>query len=200
MMNFQCIKIALFLFLSGTYAQERVVNYDELQVGSYDLPDILKTESNKDVRTENQWEAIRRAEILSLFENEVYGQMPQSFDGIVFSEISSNPNAMAGKASMKQVEIRVFRNKDTVELNLSLFLPNDVPKPVPAFLLINNRPHYHTDPTRYVRSEFWPAEVVIDAGYAVASFQVDDAAPDNEVTYTQGVLQLYPEQLQMKME
>jgi hypothetical protein len=76
-----------------------------------------------------------------------------------------------------------------------LFIPNKVEKPIPTFLLINNRSKDNTDPTRNIQSEFWPAEVVIDSGYAIASFHVDDLAPDNPALFMNGVLQLYPEQL-----
>ena len=62
-------------------------------------------------------------------------------------------------------------------------------------MLINNRDKSNTDPTRNTKSGFWPAEMVIDSGYAIAAFHVSDAAPDNKETYQNGVLQLYPEQL-----
>ena len=37
--------------------------------------------------------------------------------------------------------------------------------------------------------------MVIDSGYAVAAFHVSDLAPDDTATYSNGVLQLYPDQL-----
>src|SRR5690606_21635058 len=53
----------------------------------------------------------------------------------------------------------------------------------------------NTAPARDTLSGFWPAEMVIDKGYAIAAFQVGDAAPDNKNHYKEGVLQLYPEQV-----
>jgi hypothetical protein len=64
-----------------------------------------------------------------------------------------------------------------------------------VFLLINNRGKENTDPSRKIISEFWPAEVLIDAGYAIAAFHVSDLAPDNKDEFMNGVMQLYPEQL-----
>jgi hypothetical protein len=63
-----------------SYAQ----NYDESKVGEYQLPKLLVTESGQTVSTSEQWENIRRPEILKLFEDHVYGQVPKDFDDIKF--------------------------------------------------------------------------------------------------------------------
>lgn len=89
----------------------------------------------------------------------------------------------------------MFNKNKSVRINLVLFTPNNASQPAPAFLLINNRGKENTDPGRKIISEFWPAEVVIDAGYAIAAFHVSDLAPDNKDEFMNGVMQLYPEQL-----
>lgn len=182
----------------GSYAQERVVNYDESLVGDYTLPDILKTADNQEITSSEGWESKRRPEILSLFENEVYGLMPKDFDRMEWTLLQSDGQAMDGKASMKEVQIEVFREGKSVQIRLILLVPLDRRKPAPAFLLINNRSERNTSISRDTLSGFWPAEKVIEAGYAVAAFQVDDAAPDNKESYAEGVLKLYPEHLQQK--
>lgn len=187
--------LLLFLF-STSFAQERVVNYDEDKAGSYLLPDILKTENGKNVETVDEWENSRRPELLHLFEDNVYGQMPKDFDKLEFSVVNSDAEAMGGKAEMKEVQIKVSRDGESVTINLVLFVPSKKKEKVPAFLLINNRSARNTAPLRDTLSGFWPAEMVIEAGYAVAAFQVDDAAPDNKDRYAEGVLKLYPEQLE----
>jgi dienelactone hydrolase len=74
-----------------------------------------------------------------------------------------------------------------------LFVPNKRSRPAPAFLLINNRSRRNTAASRDTISGFWPAEQVIESGYAIAAFHYSDAAPDNKNTYQEGVLRLYPE-------
>jgi hypothetical protein len=96
---------------------------------------------------------------------------------------------------LKEVAISVFRKNQAVTINLVLFLPASLTKPVPAFLLINNRDRDNMDPTRSIKSEFWPAEVVVNSGYAVAAFHVSDLAPDDKELFMKGALRLYPEQL-----
>ena len=179
-----------------TLGQERKkVNYDESKVPPYILPDPLKTNSNAVVANKTQWENIRRPEILTLFEDNVYGQLPKTYDSLRFEITQQNNDAMNGRARLKEVEITVFRNHQSVTIHLVLFVPKSSTHPSPVFLLINNRGKENTDPTRRTKSEFWPAETVIDSGYAIAAFQVSDLAPDKKDSFMLGVLRLYPEQL-----
>ncbi len=184
-----CLSL-LFILVKG-YAQ----NYDEAKVPSYALPEVLKTLDGKTVGKASEWEKKRRPEILTLFENNIYGQMPKSYDKITFKIANDVVNAMDGKAHLKEVTITVEKANKSVAIHLILFTPNASKKSSPVFLLINNRGKENTDPTRKVKSEFWPAEMAIDSGYAIAAFHVSDAAPDNKDTYQNGVLQLYPDQL-----
>lgn len=195
-MRYIYVLLLLFCFNYAAFAQERVVNYDEAKVGEYTLPEILTTSDNKKVKGVRAWERQRRPEILKLFENEVYGEVPKVYDKLEFSVTNSDDQAMGGKASMKEVRILVSKGQESVDINLVLFVPTEEKKPVPAFLLINNRSARNTSASRDTLSGFWPAETVINAGYAVAAFQVNDAAPDNKEKYAEGVLELYPEQLQ----
>ena len=170
-------------------------NYKESKVLPYSLPDVLKTTKQTSIRNKAEWE-LNRPELLRLFEDYIYGQMPKQFNDIKFSLIKEDKSAMQGRATLKQVEVEVFNQQKSVKINLVLFVPNNRKQAVPAFLLINNRGKGNMDPTRKVKSGFWPAELVIDSGYAVAAFHVSDAAPDNKDTFMNGVLRLYPEQLE----
>lgn len=189
--------VIIFIFLfwnTGLHAQVVQPNYDETKVPKYVLPDVLKTTAGKSVRNKNEWEKFRRAEILTLFENNIYGEMPKSFDSIRYSIVNEDKTSMAGKGHLKEILIEVFNHRKSVKINLVLFIPNNVAKPVPAFVFINNRGKENMDPTRITKSDFWPAELVVDAGYAIAAFHVDDLAPDHKDHFMEGVLQLYPEQ------
>jgi pimeloyl-ACP methyl ester carboxylesterase len=186
---------AMLLFMIAVQAQRpEDANFDEAKVKPYVLPDVLRTTKHTKIRSKADWEN-NRPQLLRLFEDHIYGQMPRQFDDIKFSIVKEDKSAMQGRATLKQVVVEVFNRQQSVKLNLVLFIPNNSKQPVPAFLLINNRGKENTDPTRKVKSGFWPAELVIDSGYAVAAFHVSDAAPDNKETFMNGVLRLYPEQL-----
>ncbi|QIP15979.1 acetylxylan esterase [Spirosoma aureum] len=188
-----------FVILIKGHAQNGFqANYDESKVPPYTLPDVLRTTGNVAVKSKAIWEKVRRPEIIKLFEENVYGQMPRSYGQLTYSIKNENAGAMGGKATLKEVLIEVVNNNKPVKINLVLFVPNKQKKPVPVFVLINNRGKNNTDPTRAEKSDFWPAEMVIDSGYAIAAFHVSDLAPDDTAKYVDGVLQLYPEQLTAK--
>ncbi|GAB4052903.1 glucuronyl esterase domain-containing protein [Spirosoma litoris] len=185
-----------FAILVKVHAQPGFqANYDESKVPAYTLPDVLTTTTNVPIRTKAAWEKVRRPEIIKLFEENVYGQMPKSYDRLTYSIAHKNTSAMAGKATLKEVTIEVVNHTKPIQIHLVLFVPNQRKRPAPLFLLINNRGKDNMDPTRVHKSDFWPAEMVIDSGYAVAAFHVSDLAPDDTANYVNGVLQLYPEQL-----
>ena len=191
--SFACFFLVVLIQVQAQNAAE--ANYDESKVPPYTLPDVLKTTTNRAVRDKATWEKVRRPEIINLFEENVYGQMPKAYDRLTYSIKNEKAGAMGGKATLKEVVIEVVHKNKPVKINLVLFVPTRPKKPVPVFLLINNRGKENTDPSRAKKSDFWPAEMVIDSGYAIAAFHVSDLAPDDTTTYVNGVLQLYPEQL-----
>jgi hypothetical protein len=157
-----CLNLIIVLQLQAQNHEES--NYDESKVPAYTLPDVLKTSNHKTIKNKKAWEKIRRPEVLTLLEDNIYGQVPKSFEEIRFSVLSEDKNSMNGKANRKEVLIEVFNKNKSVKINLLLFTPNFASKPVPAFLLINNRGKENTDPSRKIISEFWPAEVAIESG------------------------------------
>lgn len=186
--------VFLLISLQTVVAQ----NYDESKVGTYRLPEILITQDGRTVSTVDEWEKVRRPEIIRLFEDHVYGQVPTEFDDIKFKIKNEDNKAMGGLATLKEVAITIFRNQKSATINLLIFTPNKVKKPAPMFLVINHRGIKTMDVTRESKDGFWPAEQVIEAGYGIAGFDVLDFAPDNKVSFSKGVLdQLYPEQLEM---
>ena len=189
-----CIFLSVLIYFSAASQQLAEPNYDEEKVPAYTLPEILTTRNNIHVNTKAVWESQRRPEILKLFEENVYGRMPNAYDSLNFVTVNSS-NALNGRAYLKQVNIEIFRKNKSVVIHLILFIPTSKTSPAPVFLFINNRDKENTDPTRKTKSDFWPVELVVDSGYAMATFHVSDVAPDNKDSFMNGALQLYPEQI-----
>lgn len=185
----------IFLFAHQTHAQEEA-NYDESKVPDYKLPKILETSEGGPVTSVNQWIYQRRPEIVKMFGEQVYGQMPKDFDSIEFNVISEDNSAIDGSATAKEVDITITRNGNSLPIRLNLLIPNDVDKPVPVTLLMNHRGPENMDITRESKEDFWPAETILQRGYAAAVFHVGDVADDDPETYTEDLLEtLYPEQI-----
>jgi hypothetical protein len=156
------------------------MNFYEEKVPEYKLPDVLTTLDGKKVLQKKEWNEIRRPEVLELFRKNVFGRVPETPYKTNFNVTNLDKKAMNGAATLKQVDITITKEVDSLVIRLTLFTPNNTMKPVPTFLLINNRGPENTDPTRAVKSPFWPAEEVISRGYGIAVFRNADVAPDDK--------------------
>jgi hypothetical protein len=162
-------------------------NYYEEKVPLYTLPDVLADKEGKRITSPKEWTKVRRPELLQLFMENVYGKVPSTPYAKSFRVVNEDKNAMNGAATLKQIEITISAGGRSLAINLILFVPNNVKKPVPVFLLIDNRGPANTDPTRMVKSEFWPAEEVIARGYAISVFSNSDVDPDNFDDFKNGI-------------
>lgn len=119
--------IRLFLFIGGLFASfslvaQHGVNNNKGKARNYELPNSLIFENGKIVASTKAWKQ-RRIEMLSLFENEVYGERPP--DNIkVEGKIVSTNNILRGKAILKTVKLTLSRKNKEVEFPIKMYLPN----------------------------------------------------------------------------
>jgi hypothetical protein len=151
------------------------------------LPDPLVSTNGARVTSPGAWPN-RRAELLELFRENIYGRAPIGRPGsLKFDVFDTATNAMDGKATRKQVKISYRGPGGEGAIKLVLFTPNAPAKPAPCFLLICNRSITNIDPTRELKSDFWPAEQIIARGYAAAAFFNGDVAADRANSFETGV-------------
>ena len=162
------------------------INYFEDKVPSYELPPLMKDDDGRPITTTAQW-AAKRAKLLELFRNELYGYSPERPKDEWFEIAKIDRQAMDGAATLKLVNIHLGAQPEAPVIHLNLFIPNNRTKPAPAFLLICNRDRENIDPTRKIKSDFWPAEQIVARGYAAASFFNGDVAPDKYDGFTTGI-------------
>jgi hypothetical protein len=172
-----------------TAQQQPKFNYEETRVGSYRLPDPLAGRGGT-VRSRNDWPA-RRAEIVELFREHVYGRSPGRPERLRFDVVEENARALSGAATLKRIGVISTQDDRDHRFELTLFLPNARRDPAPVFLLLNNRPASNTDPTRQEKSGFWPVEDLIARGYGIAALQVSELAADDKDRFRDGVIRLF---------
>ncbi|MEO2047848.1 MAG: acetylxylan esterase [Pirellulales bacterium] len=164
-------------------------NYDESKVPKYELPDPLVCFDGQPVTDAKTWRDKRRPEILRAFETLVYGTVPTCQTSLNFATTSSEPQALDGLATRKEIRIQLFAEKDTPLIDLLLYVPNGAKGPVPVFLGLNYGNHgVHSDPTitpsrnanceRGEHAHRWPLELLLKQGYAVASYHGGDIELD----------------------
>jgi len=162
-------------------------NYYEDKVPEYILPDPLITLSGKKVTTARLWNNERRQEILELFRENVYGRVPETSYQKSSKVVKEDRDAIGGTATLKLVDITISTDSKSLVIHLTLFTPNNLRKPAPTFLLIDNRGQENTDPERQKKSEFWPVEEAIARGYGMAVFYNADVDPDNFDDFKNGI-------------
>lgn len=154
---------------------------------AYELPDPLKANDGTTVATAEQWKDKRRGEVLELFRKHVYGRVPATKYEQTFHVVHEDPQALGGRATLRQVEVRITRDGKTLPIRVNLFTPNERQQPAPAFLLICNRGPENIDATRQTKSPFWPVEEGIARGYAMAAFLNSDVDPDKHDEFKDGI-------------
>jgi hypothetical protein len=200
---FLCVALGLCAFAQTP--APFVPNYDESKIGTYTLPDPLTMNDGSKVTTAEQWRK-RRAELLRLFAENVYGRTPTTKPKLQFEEIVRDANALNGLATRREITIHLTAKADGPKMSLMLYVPNKRTGRVPAFLAMNYNGNHaiHTDPkitistawmrenkangiinnraterSRGVEARRWPIEMIVQRGYAVATFYYGDVFPDH---------------------
>jgi hypothetical protein len=154
---------------------------------AYSLPDPLRTLAGAAVTTAADWQNVRRPEVLELFREHAYGRVPETKYEQSFHVADEDARALNGAATLRQVDVKIVRGDKNLTIRVNLFVPNNAPRPAPAFLLICNRGPENIDPTRQTKSPFWPVEEGIARGYAMAAFHNADVDPDKHDDFQNGI-------------
>lgn len=190
------ISFLLILASPITLPAQLEVNYDESKVPNLILPDLFVDFHGNRITTPEAWESKRRPELLGLFAEHVYGQLPTDFDEQIFEVGEIENHLHSGYANLKTVNITVSRNSKSQDIRLKIYTPKAGKGPFPVFLLISHRDveKLTGDP----ENQFFPVHQIVSRGYAAAIFDVEDVSPDDKIRFTDGILnKLYPEQLSM---
>ena len=186
------------------------VNYDEARVGTYTLPDPLLLANGKPVRDAKTWNEKRRAEIVSLFEENQYGRAPGRPAAMSFDVFDKGTPALEGKAIRRQVTIYFSADKAGPKMDLLVYVPANAAGPVPLLLNLGFSANSSTvnDPGVKV-GEVWgrdkkkvPAAQgmsfgrvnvarLLDAGFGFATVYYGDIDPDFLGGVPLGVRALY---------
>lgn len=127
------------LFLNRYYRSRVTTNEEE--VPDYKLPDLLISDDGHVIETAEQWDAVRREEILEKFNEHVYGKVPGFKYELEFVERSVDKQALGGLATRKQVSLLFRQNgnelPEDLSIDLLIYLPNHTEGPVPALMGLN---------------------------------------------------------------
>lgn len=202
---FSVFVIVHFTFLN-CFAQKLQPNFEERLVPEYELPSLLKCLDGKKIRRAEQWEKIRRPEILKLFTQEVYGKIPGVLDKPKIITYESSAEAFGGKAIRKQFDLIFNGINRELSVGVLMYLPkSDGSVPVilgynflgnhsitgdpairiseswvknnPSFGIVNNQ---LTEQSRGFDAERWQVEKILEAGFGLVTLYYGDIDPDRD--------------------
>lgn len=191
------------------------INYDESKVPAYKLPEVLVGMKGDKIESAKQWRNERRPEIIKLFQDNVYGEIPSAPKGIFFKEVSEK-YILDGKGRQKQIKLWFDQGREDICLNLLVYFPVKCEKPVPVFANMNFRGNYTISfddeimfPEGYVReykekekpelflesargsrADKYPLQQIIESGFGLVTACYEDIMPDDYEWYEKSLERL----------
>jgi hypothetical protein len=145
------------------------------------------SENGKPVKTVDDWNDIRRPELMALFREHMYGFRPATPYEVEFKEVARLEDVYGIGATGKQVRATITAKKGSYSFDFMLVTPKS-DHPVPLVVMINNRRSISLKNSIGEPNEFWPVEKLIRKGYATASFVTSDVDPDDrKIGYEKGI-------------
>ena len=168
-----------------------------------ELPDPLVFFDGRPVQTKQEWENERRPELKRLFQHYMYGKLPPK--PARWGMSTTDPrDCLDGKATLQQVTLSFEQPKLEHKINVLLISPKNVQGLIPVFVGMNfcgnhavlDDPSiaipsswvykscagvendHATEKGRGSQKDVWNVDLIIDRGYALATFYSGDIDPD----------------------
>ncbi len=193
--------MSMIQFASIAMADDRVFPKPEQLSLIKEFPDPLKSLAGRRIETREQWRNERRPELLALFEHYMYGEWPKIATSVYGKVVRSDPKALDGKATLREVTVEIADGCPPI--HLLLVTPNGAKDWAPAFVgmnfcgnhaivkdplvripdvwmyagpgVVNNRA---TEAGRGAQFATWSVDQIVQRGYALATFYNGDVDPD----------------------
>ena len=184
---------------SGNPNDANAANSSEEKVNKYTLPDPLIFKNGKKVKNLKNWTGKRRPELVTDFENEIYGRLPQNLPAVNWEVISVKDTSIGNQATIQKILKGIVNNSAyptiKVEINLLLVIPAKAPKAVPVVMEFG-----------FIRSPFNPSsfkpnglgssgeptwqEQLISRGWGYAIIEPSSIQADYGAGLTKGIIGL----------
>ena len=166
-------------------------NYDELIANPYPFyPDPLITESGKKVKNAKMWYKTRRPELVKLFEDNVYGRIPENTPSVKWEVTNEEKKDFAGTPVVVRTLKGVVDNSSypaiTVEISANVVYP-DGKQNLPVIIEFG---FGGGDPTRVRGNQKSWQQMVIERGWAAASINPSSIQADAGSGLTNGIIGL----------
>jgi hypothetical protein len=166
-----------------------ISNYDETKVVPYTLPDPLALSSGQRVRNADTWMKQRRPELIRLYENEIYGRVPDNAPKVTWEAGAADRSWRNGTAIRKRLTAHVGDASNERRFTVWLYTPANSSRPVPVLLSIIFAPAARGGgpaPT----GEPPVADDILARGWGYATVVYTEIQPDRGNAWKDGVIGL----------
>jgi len=188
------------------------VNYDESQMPAYTLPDVLLCQDGSKVGSVEEWQTKRRPELLQMFKDVMYGEIPPRPDRVRYELLSEKKDARNGKAVRREVRIHLEMNSGkSHSIDMLYYIPANAKGKVPVFVgltfvgnhvitaepdvritgLAGDTPEKQIDRGRGIQERRFPIDAILDRGYALATASYHDVFPDRLTGWETSIYELF---------
>ncbi|HZR64818.1 MAG TPA: acetylxylan esterase [Terriglobales bacterium] len=185
----------------GDPKSPHAANYDEAKAGPFSkLPDPLRLNNGKEVKTAKEWWTKRRPEIVELFDREIYGRVPANLPKVEWEVVST---ATEKNGDLPVVTKKLVGHVDNsaypevkVEIQLALSTPADVTGPVPVMMEFGLSPEVLADLKKrfpqFFTAENGPSwqQQVLAKGWGYAEYIPTSVQADNADGLQAGIIGL----------
>lgn len=166
-------------------------NYDELTANPYPFyPEALVTESGKRVTNAKTWNKVRRPELVRLFEDEVYGRIPDNAPTVVWEVKSETEKDLNGTPIIIRELIGRADNSSYPAITVEIQAQVVFPKGATNLPVITEFGFATGDPTRsFGGGKSWQ-QMVLERGWAAAVISPGTIQADAGYGLTSGIIGL----------
>ncbi len=195
-------------------------NYDESKVPQFVLPELLKAKDGSVITSAQEWTSVRRPEILQLFADHVFGNLPAGVDKLRTRVRSNKQGAVDGKATRREITVFFTDDDHGPQMDMLIYSPANASGPVPAFIGLNFNGNHSVedDPSIHITSSWvrnnkelgitdnrakessrgksasrWPLSDIIGAGYGLVTIYYGDIDPDFDDGFKNGIHAMWPD-------
>ena len=143
------------------------------------VPELLVSSAGERIVTSEQWERVRRPEIVKTLQEQEYGVRPiERPADLAFSETAAPEACYGGKAVRKRIRATYSGPGGKGEMNFSVWIPT-AKRLAPVFIHSSPRPSETADDINGPRPVYWlPVDDIVSRGFAVAAYCNQEVAAD----------------------
>ena len=155
-------------------------NYDELTANPYPFyPDALTLQNGKKVKNAKEWTKKRRPELVKLFEDNVYGRIPDNTPSVTWEVTSEEKKDFAGMPVVVRNLKGIVDNSSypsiTVEIQANVVYPDNGSTKLPVIIEFG---FGGGDPTRTRAGQQSWQQMVVERGWAAATINPSSIQAD----------------------